>query len=131
MNETSIAVDTSGTAKIIYILYLVGIVTGGLTTLIGLVMAYIYQGTASDSLRTHYRFLIRTFWILILYSATSIILYLIGLLLAVVLIGYAIIFLALIFNIFILIWLIIRCVKGMRALDMKQPHPNPATWMFS
>ncbi len=114
MNETA-AGDTSGTAKIIYILYLVNIIIP-FTGLVGLIMAYMNQAAADDMLKTHYRFQIRTFWIGLLYLV-------IGALLSLVLIGYLII-------LFWLIWLIIRCVKGMQALDQKQPVANPTTWMF-
>lgn len=114
MNENT-AADTSGTAKIIYILYLVNIIIP-FTGLVGLIMAYMNQAAADDMLKTHYRFLIRTFWIGLLYIF-------IGALLSIVLIGYLVL-------LFWLVWHIIRCVKGMQALDQKQPVANPTTWMF-
>ncbi|HEY6104626.1 MAG TPA: hypothetical protein VIV59_01495, partial [Anaeromyxobacteraceae bacterium] len=49
-------------AKVVYVLYLVSLVTG-VTALVGVVMAYVYQGDAPDWLKTHYRFQIRTFWL--------------------------------------------------------------------
>lgn len=54
--------STEGTAKIVYVLYLVGILFG-LTTLIGVVMAYVNRGDAPEWLKTHYQYQIRTFWI--------------------------------------------------------------------
>ena len=114
MNETA-TVDSSGTAKIIYILYLANIIVP-FTGLVGVIMAYMNQAAADDSLKTHYQFQIRTFWIGVLYLV-------IGVLLSLVLIGYLVI-------LFYLVWLIIRCVKGMQALDQKQPVANPTTWMF-
>lgn len=53
-------------AKIVYILYLVGVVFG-ITGLIGVVMAYIYKSDAPEWLSSHYQFQIRTFWIGLLY----------------------------------------------------------------
>lgn len=116
MNENAAAADSSGTAKIVYILYLVNIVVP-FTGLVGVIMAYVNQKDAPDWLQSHYRFQIRTFWIGLLYLV-------VGVILSLVLIGYLII-------LFYLVWLIIRCVKGMQSLDMKQAHPNPTTWMFS
>ncbi len=113
MNDTTKQAD--GTAKIIYILYLVGVVFG-ITGIIGVVMAYINRGDAEDWLKSHYQFQIRTFWIGAIYLV-------IGTLLAVVLIGYLVI-------LFWVVWLIIRCIKGMKSLDQRQPHPNPTSWMF-
>jgi len=113
MNDTATQAD--GTAKIIYILYLVGVVFG-ITGIIGVVMAYINRGDAEDWLKSHYQFQIRTFWIGALYLV-------IGSMLTIVLIGYLII-------LFWIVWLIIRCIKGMKSLDQRQPHPNPTGWMF-
>jgi uncharacterized membrane protein len=30
----------------------------------------------------------------------------------------------------VLVWFIVRCVKGMKLLDEGKPHPNPTGWMF-
>ncbi|MXZ09042.1 MAG: hypothetical protein F4Y79_06295, partial [Gemmatimonadetes bacterium] len=52
---------TSGTAKIVYILYLAELVVG-ITGLIGVIMAYVNRSDAPEWLASHYRFQIRTFW---------------------------------------------------------------------
>jgi|RifCSP16_2_1023846.scaffolds.fasta_scaffold401951_1 uncharacterized membrane protein len=109
------ASDSGGTAKIIYILYLVGLVVG-VTTIVGVIMAYVNQGQAPDWLKTHYRFQIRTFWIGVLYGFVS-------LLLSFVLIGF-------LTGLFTLVWLIVRCVKGLQGLEKQQPCSNPATWLW-
>jgi uncharacterized membrane protein len=106
---------TDDTAKIVYILYLVGLVFG-LTGIVGVVMAYINRDDAPEWLKSHYQFQIRTFWIGGLYMF-------IGVILAIVLIGYLVL-------LFWMIWLIVRCVKGMKSLDQKEAHPNPTGWMF-
>jgi uncharacterized membrane protein len=105
----------SGSAKLVYILYLAGIVFG-ITGLIGVIMAYINKSDAPEWLKTHYQFQIRTFWIGFLYLA-------IGAITSVVLVGWFII-------LFWVIWLIVRCVKGMKALDQQQAHPNTTGWFF-
>ncbi|AOU98407.1 hypothetical protein BI364_10950 [Acidihalobacter yilgarnensis] len=107
--------NTAGTAKIIYILYLIGLVLG-ITGLIGVVMAYVNKGDAPEWLATHYRFQIRTFWIGSLYLV-------IGGLLSLVIIGYLIL-------LFWAIWLIVRCVKGMKALEQQVAPANPGGWFF-
>ena len=43
--------STEGTAKVVYVLYLVGILFG-LTAIIGVVMAYVNRGDAPEWLRT-------------------------------------------------------------------------------
>jgi len=116
MNEvTQQAPSSEGTAKVVYILYLAGIIFG-LTGIIGVVMAYINKREAPDWLQTHYQFQIRTFWIELLYV-------LIGMILSIILIGYLVL-------LFWVVWLVIRCVKGMKSLDQKEAHPDPASWLF-
>ncbi len=106
---------TEGTGKTVYILYLVGIIFG-ITGIIGVIMAYINKNDAPDWLKSHYQFQIRTFWIGGLYM-------LIGVILSFILIGYLVF-------LFWVVWLIVRCIKGMKSLDQKQAHPNPTGWMF-
>jgi uncharacterized membrane protein len=107
------AVDTN-MAKVIYVLYLIGIIAG-LTAIVGVVMAYIYRDNAPDWLRTHYELQIRTFWMMLLYC-------IIAGVLTFVLIGF-VMFIA------IAIWWIIRCVKGLKYLEQRQPYPDHTTWM--
>ncbi len=105
----------AGTTKIVYILYLLNIIFG-VTGIIGVIMAYVNRGDAPDWLKTHYQFQIRTFWIGFLYTV-------IGIILTYVLIGILVL-------LFVMVWWIIRSVKGMKYLDRQVAHPNPTGWMF-
>ncbi|MEJ2142231.1 MAG: hypothetical protein P8Y24_07725 [Gammaproteobacteria bacterium] len=107
--------DSTSNAKLVYILYLVSILIG-VTGLIGVIMAYVNRGDATDWLKSHYQFQIRTFWIGFLYM-------LLGVILAAVIVGYFILF-------FSLIWLIVRCVIGLKQLDKGEAINNPTSWMF-
>lgn len=106
---------TEGSAKIVYILYIVGLIFG-ITGIIGVVIAYVNRSDAPAWLQSHYQFQIRTFWIGMLYI-------LIGVILSFAIIGYLIL-------LFWVVWLIVRCVKGMKLLGQKRAHPNPTGWMF-
>ncbi len=99
----------------VYILYLIGLIFWFLP-IAGVVIAYVYRGNAGEVLRSHYRFQIRTFWMWILYAFISILLML-------VLIGYLLL-------IFILVWLLVRCIVGLKCLSEGKPVPNPDSWMF-
>jgi len=103
------------TAQIVYILYLVSLAVG-ITSIVGLVMAYVNRGDAPEWVQTHYRFQIRTFWIGLLYGLVS-------LLTLILVVG-------LFFGFFTLIWWIVRCVKGMKALGQGRPYDDPATWLW-
>lgn len=109
------AAQSDSTAKIIYILYLVSLAVG-VTSLVGVVMAYVNVGSAPEPLRTHYRFQIRTFWIGVLYGLLS----LVAMLVAV----------GVVLALFTVVWLIVRCVKGLKHLDRGEPYPNAATWLW-
>jgi uncharacterized membrane protein len=116
MNEvTTERTGNPDMAKIIYILYLIGLLTG-VTIIIGVVMAYIYRDGAPDWLRTHYDSQIRIFWIGILYSCIA------GLLIF-ILVGFLL-------YVVIAIWWIIRCVKGLKHLDQKGAYPDYQGWAF-
>lgn len=104
-----------GTAKMVYILYLVGIVFGPVGV-VGLVVAYVNKGDAPAWLQTHYQFQIRTFWIGALYIF-------IGAVLSLAVVGYLLL-------LFWFIWLVVRCVKGIKCIDGHQPHPDPTGWLF-
>jgi uncharacterized membrane protein len=106
---------TDTTAKIVYVLYLASLFLG-VTALIGVVMAYVNVSDAPESLRTHYRLQIRTFWIGILYGSIGFVLLIAG-------VGVLVL-------LFAAVWLIVRCVKGLRYLDRAEPYPSYATWLW-
>ena len=105
-----------GNANLIYILYLAGLLTGGLTALIGVIMAYMAKDAAPDWLKSHYRNQIHIFWKGLVYVIA-------GSLLALVLVGFLIL-------LFALIWYIVRIVKGMQAVSKGEAYPNPSSWGF-
>jgi uncharacterized membrane protein len=102
-------------SKVIYILYLIGIIVP-LTSLVGVVMAYINRKNAPEWLNSHYTYQIRTFWIGLLYSVISYI--------------TTVIFIGFILLLAVFVWLIVRCVKGMQYLERQQAVPNPESWLI-
>ena len=105
----------TGTAKLIYYGYLAGLIIP-FVGFIGLIMAYVNKGNGPHWLDENYRFQIRTYWIFVLYMFISIILMF-------VLIGY-------ITALVSLVWFIIRCVKGLKAINNKQVPQNINGWLF-
>lgn len=101
--------------QVIYILYLVGFVIG-ITPLIGVVIAYVNRGKSEPWVETHYTWAIRTFWIGILFS-------LIGVVLALVLIGFLLLFA-------VAVWFIVRCIVGLQAVGRNEPIRNPKAWII-
>ena len=108
--------DTVSTAKVIYILLIIGTIIG-ITGIIGLVMAYVMRDGSENWLQTHYRFQIRTYWIGLLYV-------LLGVFTLAISVGYLILF-------FTFVWMIVRCTKGLKQLEDNQPVKNLESWFFT
>ncbi len=121
MAEANIVSETGGdatagrTANLIYILYLLSLLFG-VTSLIGVIMAYINKSGAPEWVQSHYRFHIRTFWIGLLFGV-------IGAFTVAFVVGILIL-------VFLFVWWIVRCVKGMKYISAGSAHPDPASWMF-
>ncbi|CAA6604839.1 putative membrane protein [Rhodospirillaceae bacterium LM-1] len=116
MSEALVPPQEGKTANLIYILYLASLLVG-ITGLVGLVMAYVNRAGAPEWVQTHYRFQIRTFWISVLMAVIGVMTMMIG-------VGFLIL-------LFMMVWMVVRCVKGMKFVAQGQAHPNPAGWMFS
>lgn len=102
--------------KLNYILFLVSLAFG-ITAIIAVVIAYINKDdNMPDWLKSHFEYQINTFW-------KGMIILVVGVATAIIIIGIPIL-------IFWTIWVIIRCVKGMKLLDQQQAQPNPDSWMF-
>lgn len=105
---------TTRAAFIIYILYMVICIP--ILPVIGVIFAYIFENDAKSILKSHYIYLIRSFWIGLLYfciSALSILL-----VIGIVLLPLCI------------IWWLIRMVKGLKSLMRNEAITNPKTWTF-
>lgn len=98
---------------IIYLLYLAGFVIG-ITPILGIVLAYMNRGRSEPWIETHYSWAIRTFWIAILYSLIAVLLMIVG-------IGFLLM-------IAVVVWLIVRVIVGLQALNRDEPIRNPQSW---
>ncbi len=107
--------DPAKTAILIYILYLVGLVIP-ILPIVAVVLAYMYRKDMTGWLASHNVYQIRTFWIGLVYS-------ILAALLMLLLIGWLV-------YIGILIWLIVRCVKGLQAAGRHEAIADPRSWMF-
>ncbi len=96
--------------KIVWGLYILSLATGGLLSLVGVILAYVWRGSPADGpLATHFSKQIKVFWI-------TLVLTVIGAVLTLVLIGYLVLLAA---GIYMLVMSIIGIV---RAFDGK-PWP--------
>jgi uncharacterized membrane protein len=108
-------VDDRGLAFAVYILYFIGYLTG-ITSLIGVTIAYLQQYSAGTELKSHYIFQVRTFWIGVIFLAVGGLLFVSGIGVFILLAGF--------------FWSLMRNAKGMLALNRNEPIANPNSWMF-
>jgi uncharacterized membrane protein len=85
----------------------------GLTWIVAIVMNYVKRDEVAGTwLESHFRWQIRTFWFGLLWGV-------VGGILTVVLIGFAVLFV-------VAVWVIYRIVKGFLNLSDHKPMPQPA-----
>jgi uncharacterized membrane protein len=104
-----------GLALIVYILYLIGFLTG-VSAVIGLIVAWMQIERADPVSRSHFRFQIRTFWIGFLFVAAGVVTLQIA-------VGALIL-------LWWVVWTAIRCVKGLLLLNAGEPIAEPESWLF-
>jgi uncharacterized membrane protein len=101
---------------VVYALHLAGLITGGITSVIAVVLAYVSRKSAPEWVQSHYEFAIRTFWLSLLFA-------IIGGVLTVVGIGFVILAA-------IGVWIAVRCIVGLSWLLKGQAYPTPKNWML-
>lgn len=98
---------------IISLLYLGSLVTG-ISGLVGIVLAHVWQGDNRDAWAdSHFTYLIRTFWVG--FIATII--------LAITIIGWIIIWVP-------MVWVVVRSIMSLIKAQKQEPMPDPKTWLF-
>lgn len=108
--------ESESTIKIVKTIYILNFVTiiFPICSLLGVILAYVFHDDARGYLKSHFRFLIRSFWISLLYYAIA------GLL-CLVLVGFVLLVL-------VTIWWIVRNAKGLKDVLQAREVANPATW---
>ena len=101
--------------KLVYILYFIGYFAG-ITWIAGLIVAYLKRDEADELTATHFQYQIRTFWIGLLYCV-------VGVILALVLIGWLVF-------LFVVVWSLVRSIKGFMAISDGKPIADPETWLW-
>lgn len=101
---------------LVYILYFIGLATGGLASVAGVIIAHTKSHDEASVYQSHFEYQIHTFWI-------GLVIGIVGALLTIVLVGFAI--LAGLF-----VWTLVRCIKGFIAANDGQPIENPKTLLW-
>lgn len=116
INYTSL--ENPSTLKMVKVMYILNFLTiiFPICSIVAVVFAYIFRDEAKGYLHSHFQYIIRGFWISLLYSAIAAILCLI-------VIGAVLIVL-------VAIWWIIRNAIGFKRALHNEAIKNPTTWVF-
>lgn len=109
-----------------YALYLLAFATG-ITAIAGVILAYANQASAGPTARSHYTFLIRTFWIGLVWCVLAGMVLAIGIPLSFILIGIPMLIFAKLMFALGAVWYGVRCVVGVIYLAQGEPYPRPYT----
>lgn len=115
------AISTSGdgrdTCKLVYLLYALSCIPVlWFLNIVGIILAFMSEDKAPEWVKTHYRYLIRTFWI--------------GLVGGLISWALILVFIGWVFLIGMFIWYIMRIYKGWTYFSEGKPHPDPTTMTF-
>lgn len=114
---------------VVYALYLLAFMTGPITPIIGVVLAYVMRESAGERARSHYTFQIWTFWLSLLGMGIALAAVVVSIPLVFLLIGIPMLVASGLFFTAVSVWYVVRCVVGLIAAAGDQPYPRPTTWM--
>lgn len=110
---------------VIYVLYLLAIPTAFLSLLAGVVLAYANRDRAGPAARSHYEFLIRTFWLSLVSLVVGIAVCTVGGVLSVILIGIPILIVGVLMLGGSKLWYVVRCILGIVHAARHEAYPRP------
>ena len=114
---------------VVYGLYLLGF-TNGLTFLVGLIVAYANRAEAGPVNESHYTFAVRTFWLSIWWFLIGALMFVVGLVLSIVLVGIPVLMAGVFICGAVSVWFIARCIMGIVFLMRGEAYPRPMTWLI-
>ena len=113
---------------VVYALYLLGLING-LTVIIGVIIAYANRDRAGPRAQSHYTFQIRTFWLAIVFWLIAGMMFAVGGILAVILIGIPFLMLGGLILALTHIWFAVRSIVGLMHVSRDEAYPRPRTWL--
>ena len=118
------ATEDRALPAVVYALYILGLFHG-ITLIIGLIMAYVLRGEAGPVNASHYTWLIRTFWIALVWGLIGGGLVLVSVPFAIILIGIPFLWLGGMICLAAWLWAIIRSIVGAVRLADGAPILRP------
>ncbi|MFN3228792.1 MAG: DUF4870 family protein [Asticcacaulis sp.] len=111
-----VGIDGDKTLPVVtYALLLGGALSVGVLAIVALVLAYVSRDQAPDWAKSHYIFIIRTFWIGLVGSVVGLI---------TTIIGVGVLLLCA-----LVVWALVRCILGLIYATKGEPYPRPQNWL--
>ena len=123
--ETS---DDRTLPTVVYALYLLGLING-LTIIVGVIIAYANRDRAGFRAQSHYTFQIRTFWLAIVFWLIAGLMFAVGGILAIILVGIPFLMLGGLILALTHIWFAVRSIVGLVHVSRDEAYPRPRTWL--
>ena len=114
---------------VVYALYILGLFHG-LTLLIGLVMAYVMRGGAGPVMGSHYTYVIRTFWVSLIWMIIGAGIVLVSFPFTFILIGIPFMWAGGVVCFLAWLWALVRCIVGVVRLADGRPVERPMSYGF-
>ena len=114
---------------VVYVLYILGLFHG-LTIFIGLIMAYVMRGGAGPVMHSHYTYVIRTFWVSLIWMIIGGGIMLVSLPFTFILIGFPFLWAGGVVCGLAWLWALVRCIVGVVRLADGQPVERPMGYGF-
>jgi uncharacterized membrane protein len=124
IESTAPAAEDRTLPAVVYGLYIIGL-THGITTVIGLIIAYACRDNVGPRMGSHYTWLIRTFWITLGAMAVGGLMVLVGIPLSLVLVGIPIVMLGGLLIGAAWVYCAVRMVIGIVYLARDEEIPRP------
>jgi uncharacterized membrane protein len=129
-SETARDGDARTMLLVIYGLYFAGFITSGVTTLVGVILAYVGRGSGPAWAQSHYSFQIRTFWLTLLAFAAIAGFAVLSVILSLVLVGLLGLLLLAPMGLALMVWFGVRCGVGFNHALNSRAYPDPATLLI-
>ena len=122
--ETATAAEDRTLPAVCYALYLIGL-THGVTTIIGLIIAYASRDQAGPKMYSHYTWLIRTFWVTLGGFLLGGALMIVGIPLSIVLVGIPMVVVGGLLMGCAWVFMAVRLAIGVVYLARDEEYPRP------
>jgi uncharacterized membrane protein len=121
------ATEDRAMPAVVYAFYILGLLHG-VTLIIGLIMAYVLRGGAGPVMASHYTYLIRTFWVSLIWAVIGCAVMLVALPFTFILVGIPVMFAGGLICGAAWLWAMIRCIVGAVRLADSRPIDRPEAY---